>query len=425
MPKADPVRSFPRTARRRWAAAVAACAVAAGALTIPLAHAEDLKHKQRSVHKKVESAHDDLEHSSAQVRRATARLQTAQAELAGARDHLAQVRTRLGAARARDEQMQRELEEAVERLERAEADLAEGRGDLSAQQDEVSDTINSIYQNGDPELLAFASLLQAKSPSDLTRQIEANNVLVDSETRVYDDLRAAEVLLEVREQQVEEARDEVAVQREAAAEHLVEMTNLRNESVDAKQAVQVFVGERRSARQVASRARQHDLAVLNRLRKEEERIKQKILAQARKAARSGGGFNGATGGFLDRPVPGPVTSPYGYRRHPIYGYWGLHNGTDFSAGCGEPLYAAASGRVITEYYSSVYGNRLYLGVGMVNGKYITVVYNHLSGYRVGTGATVARGEVVGYGGTTGWSTGCHLHYTVLANGQPVNPMSYM
>ena len=71
MPKADPVRFFPRTARRRWAAAVAACAVAAGALTIPLAHAEDLKHKQRSVHHKVESAHDDLEDSSAEVRRAT------------------------------------------------------------------------------------------------------------------------------------------------------------------------------------------------------------------------------------------------------------------------------------------------------------------------------------------------------------------
>ena len=61
MPKADPVRFFPRTARRRWAAAVAACAVAAGALTVPLAHAEDLKHKQRSVHQKVESAHDELE----------------------------------------------------------------------------------------------------------------------------------------------------------------------------------------------------------------------------------------------------------------------------------------------------------------------------------------------------------------------------
>ena len=425
MPKADPVRFFPRTARRRWAAAVAACAVAAGALTIPLAHAEDLKHKQRSVHHKVESAHEDLEDSSAEVRSANARLEAAEAELAGARDHLNQVRARLDAARARDEQMQLKLEAAVERLDRAEAELADGRVDLSVQQDEVTDTVNSLYQNGDPELLAFTSLLQAKSPSDLTRQIEANHVLVDSETRVYDDLRAAEVLLEVREQQVEEARDEVAEQRAAAAEHLLEMKDLRNQALAAKEAVQVLVSERRSARQEASRARQHDLGVLNQLRREERAIKQKILAQARRAARTQGGFNGATGGFLDRPVPGIVTSPFGYRRHPIYGYWGLHNGTDFRVACGEPLHASASGRVISEYYSSVYGNRLYLGVGMVNGKYITVVYNHLSGYRVGSGANVARGDVIGYGGTTGWSTACHLHFTVLANGVAVNPLNYM
>ena len=425
MPKADPVRFFPRTARRRWAAAVAACAVAAGALTIPLAHAEALKHKQRSVHRKVASAHDELEGSSAQARRANARLEAARAELDSARSHLIQVKARLDAAQARDEQMQLKLEAAVERLDRAEADLADGRVDLSVQQDEVTDTVNSLYQNGDPELLAFTSLLQAKSPSDLTRQIEANHVLVDSETRVYDDLRAAEVLLEVREQQVEEARDEVAVQRAAAAEHLLEMKDLRNQALDAKQAVVVLVAERRSASQEAARARLHDMRELQQLRREEARIKQLILAQARKAARSRGGFNGASGGFLDRPVPGIVTSPFGYRRHPIYGYWGLHDGIDFRAGCGQPLYASAGGRVITRYYSSVWGNRLILGLGMVNGKYVTVIYNHLSGYNAGVGQTVQRGQVVGYSGTTGWSTACHLHFTVMANGQPVNPANYM
>jgi murein DD-endopeptidase MepM/ murein hydrolase activator NlpD len=425
MPKADPVRLFPRTARRRWAAAVAACAVAAGALTSPLANAEDLKHRQRSVHHKVESAQGDLEDSSAQVRRASARLETAEAELAGARNHLVQVRARLDAAKARDEQMRLKLEAAVERLQQAEAELESGQVALDVQQDEVTDTVNSLYQNGSPQLLAFASLLQAQTPSDLTRQVEANHVMVDSQTRVYDDLRAAEVLLEVRQNQVEEARDQVAVQREAAAKHLVEMKDLKAQAVEAKQAVVVLVHERRSARREASQARQHDMAVLQKLRREENRIKQRILAQARRAARSRGGFNGHTGGFLDRPVPGIVTSPFGYRIHPIYGYWGLHDGTDFRVACGEPLHAAADGHVIARYYSSVYGNRLYVGVGMVNGKYLTVVYNHMSGYAVGMGQNVSRGQVVGYGGTTGWSTACHLHFTVLANGQAVNPMNYM
>ena len=125
------------------------------------------------------------------------------------------------------------------------------------------------------------------------------------------------------------------------------------------------------------------------------------------------------------PVAGSVTSPYGYRVHPIYGYYSLHDGTDFGAGCGQPLWAVAGGTVTDEYYSSVWGNRLYLSLGNVNGKNVTVIYNHLSGYRASVGEGVARGETVGYVGTTGWSTGCHLHFTVLVNGDPVDPMGWI
>ena len=107
--------------------------------------------------------------------------------------------------------------------------------------------------------------------------------------------------------------------------------------------------------------------------------------------------------------------------HPIYHYWGLHDGTDFGAGCGSRCTRSAAGTVITAYYSSVYGNRLYLDLGMVNGKYLTVIYNHLSGYARRVGQNVARGEVLGYVGNTGWSTGCHLHFTVMVNGTAVTP----
>ena len=125
------------------------------------------------------------------------------------------------------------------------------------------------------------------------------------------------------------------------------------------------------------------------------------------------------------PVEGPVTSPYGYRTHPIYGYYSLHNGIDFGAGCGQPLIAASSGTVVSRYYDEVYGNRLFLNIGQVNGANITVVYNHATDYRVGDGARVSRGDVVGYVGQTGWSTGCHLHFTVLRNGTPVDPAPYL
>ena len=420
------MRFFPRTARSRLVAASAACTMAIGALAVPLANATDLKHQQQQVQGQIKSAGHDLEDSSQRLQRATARLDSARAELAAARRELSVAHGKLVAARLRDQQMQARLEVAIARLAQAQEDLATGQQALADQRVQVTSTITSIYEEGDPELLAFASLLDAQTPGDLATRMEARNVIVGRETRAYDDLHAAEVLLQVRENEVEEARDEVAAQRRAAAAHLVTMRELVRETRAAKLKVRELVDDARRARQVAVRARQHDLAILARLRERENRIKQRILAEARRAARNNqSGYRGNTGGFLSSPVNGAVTSQFGYREHPIYHYWGLHNGTDFGAGCGQPLYAAAGGTVMTRYFSASYGNRLYLNLGMVNGKNLTVVYNHLSGYKVGSGQRVGRGQVVGYVGNTGWSTGCHLHFTVMVNGTDVDPMNWL
>ena len=125
-------------------------------------------------------------------------------------------------------------------------------------------------------------------------------------------------------------------------------------------------------------ARRHDQAQLARSKRREDRIQQLILAAIAREQRPGGGYHGPTGGLLMRPVNGPITSPFGYRIHPIYHYWGLHDGDDFGAACGQPLYAVGGGTVMSEYYSSVWGNRLYLNLGLINGKNVTVIYNHLS-----------------------------------------------
>jgi murein DD-endopeptidase MepM/ murein hydrolase activator NlpD len=394
-------------------------------VAVPFAHADDLKDRQKRVEGQIRKADNDLHESSAALRRADARLEAAQAALDGARAELDRARTRLHAAWVRDQEMQEKLEAAEERLAAAEADLVEGRDSLEDQRDVVTGVVTDFYQEGDPELLAFASMLDAQSPSDLTLRREMQNVIVGRESRAYDELRAAEVLLEVRQQQVQEAKDEVAVQRKAAAEHLVTMKELKATARDARDRVRALVDDRRDAKRSAAEARKKDRAQLMRLRAQERRIKQLILEQARKARAGRGVYSGGASGLLSHPVPGPVTSPFGYRIHPIYKYYGFHNGTDFYTPCGQAMTAVGSGRVIARYYSPVYGNRLFLGLGMINGKFVTAVYNHATSYRVGVGATVSRGTVLGYAGSTGWSTGCHLHFTILANGQPVPPFNYL
>jgi len=238
---------------------------------------------------------------------------------------------------------------------------------------------------------------------------------------------AAEVALADWKDEVRDARDSVAEQKEAARLNLLTIRGLFGDARDTRAQVARLVDRSRDARRAAVHARQRDRAALQRLKGREARIKREILRLAAQAAQHNNAptYNGTTDGLLQMPVNGPVTSPFGWRTHPIYGYWGLHDGTDFGAGCGAALWAGESGTVINEYYDEVYGNRLYLSVGTVNGANLTLVYNHLSSYNVSEGAHVGRGDVVGYVGSTGWSTGCHLHFTVLRNGEPVDPMNYL
>lgn len=418
------MRLFPRTSRHRLAAATVACSLAIGALAVPLANAEpkDLKHRQQHAQQQVKSAQRDLDESSARLRRAQGALDRAVRELATARGEFQAASARLQAAEIRDREMQSRLEAAEQRLTDTQADLADGQAALDDQRLKLTDTVTDIYEQGDPQLIAFATILESRSTADLTRQSALNDVIVGREARAYDDLHAAEVLLQVRENEVQAAHDDVEVQREAAAEHLVTMERLHTEARDARNKVVTLVETRRDARAGAVRARQHDRRELREAKRRENHVKQLILAAARRAR---GGYTGSTNGLLMRPVPGVVTSPFGYRIHPIFGYWGLHDGTDFGVSCGEGMRAVASGTVIAKYYSSVYGNRLYLSLGNINGKNVTAVYNHATGYRVGVGDHVRQGEVVGYVGSTGWSTGCHLHFTILVNGNAVDPMNWL
>jgi murein DD-endopeptidase MepM/ murein hydrolase activator NlpD len=112
------------------------------------------------------------------------------------------------------------------------------------------------------------------------------------------------------------------------------------------------------------------------------------------------------------------------RFHPVLHYWKLHDGTDFGAGCGTPIHAAYSGRVAERYFNGGYGNRLIIDHGRVDGTYVSTAYNHAIRYVVGVGQHVRQGQTIGYVGTTGYSTGCHLHLMVYLNGSMVNPMTW-
>jgi murein DD-endopeptidase MepM/ murein hydrolase activator NlpD len=125
-----------------------------------------------------------------------------------------------------------------------------------------------------------------------------------------------------------------------------------------------------------------------------------------------------TSGLL-QPVPGRITSGFGMRRHPILGYLRRHAGMDFHAGYGQPIVAVTDGYVLSAGRAGGCGN----AVKLQHAGGLATRYCHMSRMAVSSGQSVRRGQVIGYVGSTGLSTGPHLHYEMYRSGQAINPAS--
>ena len=209
----------------------------------------------------------------------------------------------------------------------------------------------------------------------------------------------------------------------------------------ADERTQLAAAEREAARLKAilvERARQARLAEQRRLAKLKAEREAKIRAEHAKAAaaaRSGKTYtpripapvqsDPTPSNYLSYPAYGRTTSGFGMRWHPVLQKWMLHDGLDWGIGCGTPVRAAAPGTVIRAgWRESGWGNQVLIDHGIHRGVDLVTSYNHLSSI-VTWGGTVQRGQLIGYSGTTGYSTGCHLHFGVYEDGTPVNPRNWL
>jgi len=129
-------------------------------------------------------------------------------------------------------------------------------------------------------------------------------------------------------------------------------------------------------------------------------------------------------GFI-KPIYGRITSPFGWRRHPIFNSRSFHSGVDIGGPYNGNVRASNAGRVIYAGWYGGYGKVVILDHGQVNGVPTTTLYAHLNSSRVTPGEYVSKGQVIGYEGTTGYSTGPHVHFEVRINGRPNNPLNYI
>ncbi|MBO1263814.1 peptidoglycan DD-metalloendopeptidase family protein [Proteiniclasticum sp. SCR006] len=157
------------------------------------------------------------------------------------------------------------------------------------------------------------------------------------------------------------------------------------------------------------------------IREAEERARREEEAKKKEEANnSSSGSVVSSSGYV-RPTSGRISSPYGYRIHPIYGVRRMHTGVDYAAPSGTPVVSIKSGTVILRKYNSSYGNYIIVD----HGGGVSSLYAHLSGFAISYGQSVKQGQTIGYVGSTGASTGPHLHFEIRINGQHTNPANYV
>lgn len=312
-----------------------------------------------------------------------------------------------------------------------------GKGDLVAQTDQLGRVAVQSYQQGDPALLGLSLVLTSQDPAELSGQLNSVQNVVDKEAAMLARLEASQVLLTVKEKEVRDAKIAVAERRRAAADNLALKESLKAKAETATARIGDLAAQRSDAQRQAARAKATDLMEVRELREERDRISGLLQRRAELARRRAQAARDRVSrssarrpledaeGFLSYPVDSYITSSYGMRLHPVYKRWNLHDGTDFRASCGTPVRAAADGRVIANYYNSAYGNRVIIDHGYQQAAGLGTAYNHMTSYITSVGQRVRRSDAIGYAGTTGYSTGCHLHLMVFRDGATVDPMKWL
>ena len=383
-----------------------------------------------------------LQDTSKSLANAFIELHRTEAELPGARQALTAASAAQVVADRHNQDVATALAIAQANEAKAVDALAQNARDTQEVQDQLGNMARDAYQQGAVTGLSIA--LEAQSPEDFTNRI----VLMDTVIRV----RAATLrgldtvqaegkavrahLVAVRQQVAAlKVQAEAALAQATAARNLAAATKTKLDLLAAAQtryAATVAAEKAGEITRIKTMQAQSDaLARVLAARAKAAREKAARERAAREAAARPTGCQsstqGSSSGFLSYPVNAPVSSEFGMRFDPVMQRYQLHAGIDFAVNCGSPVYAAADGDVIMvtpESASGGYGNRLIIDHGFLRGVDLTTTYNHLTSWVV-TGGHVARGQLVAYSGTTGFSTGCHLHFETRQDGTPVNPRNWL
>lgn len=373
------------------------------------AYADDLDDQVQDLQGQIDSSRLEQENWQQVIEDVSAKLKQIQADLDAANARLQSIQTKQAEINAQIAQTQNEI--------------VKMEAYLKTRQDVLNRRVRAIYMHG--QLNYLEVILGANSFSDFANRVELLKRVIRSDYNLILEIQKQKAAIEAKKAQLEEDKRQL----DALA---AEAEKTRQEIAKKKAEQQKVLDAAKSNKAAAAQMEQDLNAQLASVR---NLIQQRLAAAeaARQAAQqqaasddegggSGSDDNYVQGtGAMGWPCSGPITSPFGYRTHPIFGTTIFHAGIDIGVDYGTPIHAADSGVVVYSGWISGYGNAVIID----HGGGISTLYGHNQSLAVSEGQSVSKGSVIAYAGSTGNSTGPHCHFEVDVNGSPVNPMGYL
>jgi murein DD-endopeptidase MepM/ murein hydrolase activator NlpD len=360
-------------------------------------HKLDHKQKIQVLRKRLKSLTQKKAEKRAELRE-TKRTQTRLADqLNQSYERLETAQEALRISEGRLKEAEAKVQEATERLQEAEERLA-------IQRRRFGKRIAASYREGSVSYLDV--FLGSRNLSDFLDRHYYVTRMMGQDTEVLRSLRAAQEVVEQERRKLDARRSALAAAHEENAQRVAR--------------VGYEAAQRETLLQSVKKERALQEQELQELEEDSNGVQQSLEKELARRLASPHSFHNLPrwSGNLFMPARAPITSGFGYRFHPLLKYRRLHAGIDFGAKIGAPVYAAADGEVFFASWRGGYGRCIIL----LHGGSMSTLYGHLSRIDVRQGQSIHRGQVIGAVGSTGLSTGPHLHFEVRRNGVPVNPL---
>lgn len=347
----------------------------------------------------IEQKQQELRSIQQRIQEQQSRATQAQRKVNSVSERLQSVQTQLDDALSDYEEISRQLDETEAQIEANTEFLAKAEKNLAARTTILNRRLRDIYENGQISYLDV--LVGAADFTDLTTRVDLLKRVLKQDATLIAKVKAERQLVSQKKAELERDRTKILEMHQA-------LKNKKNTIQAQRDAQQSVLDEAVNEKETADRAYQELLET-----------SRQIERMIRNAGNKGGSSQ-ATGSML-WPTGGPVTSPFGWRTHPIFGTQRLHTGIDIGADYGDDVVAVDSGVVIYADWMGGYGKAVIVD----HGSGVSTLYAHNSQLLVGEGQSVRKGQTISRVGSTGYSTGPHLHFEVRQNGTPVNPMNFL